>query len=175
MQVRRDDGVAIPHQPLAVRGISGWTVGSQSRCGQAAAHCRHSLVDQEMFEHRAAEGPADERCHHRLSSAGRRSAQIKCAKISWTTDRLRIVFHHLAKRFHAGSQATTTRSSPRCSYRLELQLSRRDRSRCSKLVHGVAFLCGMSTPSLAAQGEQRRSVYFNINRDNSQGLGFRSG
>jgi glycine/D-amino acid oxidase-like deaminating enzyme len=30
-------------------------------------------------------------------------------------------------------------------YRLELQLSRRDRSRCNKLVHGVAFLCGIST------------------------------
>ncbi|MGO9049166.1 MAG: hypothetical protein ACLQFW_20180, partial [Xanthobacteraceae bacterium] len=43
-----------------------------------------------------------------------------------------------------------------------------DRSRCNKLVHGVAFLCGISTPSLAAQGEQRRSVYFNINRDNSR-------
>jgi hypothetical protein len=25
------------------------------------------MVDQEIFEHRAAEGPADERCHHRLS------------------------------------------------------------------------------------------------------------
>jgi hypothetical protein len=25
--------------------------------------------------------------------------------VAWTTDRLRIVFHHLAKRFHAGSQA----------------------------------------------------------------------
>ena len=28
----------------------------------------------------------------------------------------------------------------------------------------------MSTPSLAAQGEQRRSAYFNINRDNSANL-----
>jgi hypothetical protein len=36
----------------------------------------------------------------------------------------------------------------------------------SELGHGVAFLCGISTPSLAAQGEQRRSAYFNINRDN---------
>jgi hypothetical protein len=33
--------------------------------------------------------------------------------------------------------------------------------------HGVALLCGISTPSLATQGEQRRSAYFNINRDNS--------
>jgi hypothetical protein len=25
------------------------------------------MVDQTLFEHRDAEGPADERCHHRLS------------------------------------------------------------------------------------------------------------
>jgi NADPH-dependent curcumin reductase CurA len=30
-----------------------------------------------------------------------------------------------------------------------------------------AFLCGIITPSLAAQGEQRRFSYFNIERDNS--------
>ena len=87
--------------------------------------------------------------------------------MAWTTDRLRIVFHHLAKRFHAGSQAQQLEARRDVRYRLQLQVSRRDRSRCNKLIHGVAFLCGISTPSLAAQGEQRRSVYFNINRDNS--------
>jgi hypothetical protein len=35
------------------------------------------------------------------------------------------------------------------------------------LIHGVAFLCGISTPSLSAQGEQRRLAYFNIDRDNA--------
>lgn len=33
------------------------------------------------------------------------------------------------------------------------------------LRHGVAFLRGIDTRSLRAQGEQRRSVYFNIDRD----------
>ena len=87
--------------------------------------------------------------------------------MAWTTDRLRIVIHHLAKRFHAGSQAQQLEARRHVRYRLELQLSRRERSRCSKLVHGVAFLCGINTPSLAAQGEQRRSAYFDIDRDNS--------
>ncbi len=32
--------------------------------------------------------------------------------------------------------------------------------------HGVAFLRGFDTPSLPAQGEQRRSSYFNIRRGN---------
>jgi len=32
-------------------------------------------------------------------------------------------------------------------------------------MHGVAFLCGIITPSLSAQGEQRRSTFFNIRRD----------
>src|SRR5262249_9137411 len=49
--------------------------------------------------------------------------------------------------------------------------SRRNRSRCSKLVHGVAFLCGITIPSLAAQGEQRRFSYFNIEGDNSGDIG----
>ena len=32
---------------------------------------------------------------------------------------------------------------------------------------GLAFLCGITTPSLSAQGGQRRFPYFNIERDNS--------
>jgi hypothetical protein len=40
-------------------------------------------------------------------------------------------------------------------------------------IHGVAFLCGISTPSLSAQGEQRRSAFFNIRRDTAENaLGF---
>ena len=37
--------------------------------------------------------------------------------------------------------------------------------------HGVAFLCEISTPSLSAQGEQRRSAFFNIRRDISRNGG----
>jgi len=44
-----------PMQPLL------WTSLSLS------AHRRYRLVDQTLLKHRAAEGPADERCHHRLS------------------------------------------------------------------------------------------------------------
>ena len=33
------------------------------------------------------------------------------------------------------------------------------------LIHGVASFVGISTPSLSAQGEQRRSAFFNIRRD----------
>jgi Transposase, Mutator family len=35
--------------------------------GQVAPYRRHCLVDQTLSQHRAAEGPADERCHLRLS------------------------------------------------------------------------------------------------------------
>ena len=37
---------------------------------------------------------------------------------------------------------------------------------CANFLHGVAFLRGFDTPSLPAQGEQRRSSYFNIRRGN---------
>jgi hypothetical protein len=80
------------------------------------------------------------------------------------------VIHHLAKGLHPRSQAKQLEARRNLRQGLKLQRSRRNRSRCSKLVHGVAFLCGITTPSLAAQGEQRRFSYFNIERDNFIGL-----
>jgi len=53
--------------PHASRGsVSGWPIGSQFRCRQATAYRGHRVVEQEIPEYRAAEGPADERCHHGL-------------------------------------------------------------------------------------------------------------
>src|SRR5271157_314544 len=68
--------------------------------------------------------------------------------------RVRIVIHHLAKSLHPGSQAKQLEARRNIRQGLKLQGSRRNSSRCSKLVHGVAFLCGITTPSLSAQGEQ---------------------
>ena len=84
-----------------------------------------------------------------------------------TTDRWRIVIHHLAKRFHAGSQAQRLKARRHVRYRLELQLSRRGAIDVASLFMALLSFCEISTPSLAAQGEQRRSAYFNIDRDNS--------
>src|SRR3989442_9417449 len=92
---------------------------------------------------------------------------VTTSRMPWTTDCLCIAIHHLAKGLHAGSQAKQLEARRDLRQGLKLQRSRRNRSRCSKLVHGVAFLCGITTPSLAAQGEQRRFSYFNIERDNS--------
>src|SRR5262249_47602209 len=92
---------------------------------------------------------------------------VTTSRMPWTTDCLRIAIHHLAKGLHAGSQTNQLEARRNLRQGLKLQRSRRNRSRCSKLVHGVAFLCGITTPSLAAQGEQRRFSYFNIERDNS--------
>src|SRR5262249_48201724 len=93
---------------------------------------------------------------------------VTTSRMPWTTDCLRIAIHHLAKGLHAGSQTNQLEARRNLRQGLKLQRSRRNRSRCSKLVHGVAFLCGITTPSLAAQGEQRRFSYFNIERDNSR-------
>src|SRR6266516_3909810 len=93
---------------------------------------------------------------------------VTTSRMPWTTDCLCIAIHHLAKGLHAGSQAKQLEARRNLRQGLKLQRSRRNRSRCSKLVHGVAFLCGIITPSLAAQGEQRRFSYFNIERDNSR-------
>src|ERR1700732_608143 len=87
------------------------------------------------------------------------------SRMAWTTDRSRIVIHHLAKGLHAGSQAKQLEARRNVRQGLELQSSRRNGSGCSRSIHGVTFLCGISTPSLSAQGEQRRSAFFNIRRD----------
>src|SRR6266567_1403683 len=102
---------------------------------------------------------------------------VTTSRMPWTTDCLCIAIHHLAKGLHAGSQAKQLEARRDLRQGLKLQRPRRNRSRCSKLVHGVAFLCGITTPSLAAQGEQRRFSYFNIERDNShlpRGLAYTS-
>src|SRR5207248_3382439 len=91
---------------------------------------------------------------------------VTTSRMPWTTDCLCVAIHHLAKGLHAGSQAKQLEAR-NLRQGLKRQRPRRNRSRCSKLVHGVAFLCGIITPSLAAQGEQRRFSYFNIERDNS--------
>ena len=44
--------------------------------------CRHRVVDQTLFEYRPAEGPADERSHHRLSQYRAPLSPNKCAKNS---------------------------------------------------------------------------------------------
>jgi putative methyltransferase (TIGR04325 family) len=43
------------------------------------------VVDQEISEHRVAEGPADERCHHRVSQGRAPLSQPKVRKILDTT------------------------------------------------------------------------------------------
>ena len=66
------------------RCISGWAIGSQSCSGQATLHRRYRVVDQEILEHRIDEGPADERCHHRLSQCrASLSPKQMCEKL-WT-------------------------------------------------------------------------------------------
>jgi hypothetical protein len=60
---------------------------------------------------------------------------VTTSRMAWTTD-LSSVIHHLAEGLHPGK---TTRSSPKYSTGLKLHRSRRNRSKCSKLVHGIAL------------------------------------
>ena len=71
------------------RRIPGWAIGAQPRRGQAAAHRRHRVVDQEILEHRAAEGPADERCHHRLSQCRAPLSPNQMCEKFWTLPHIR--------------------------------------------------------------------------------------
>src|SRR5262249_8923952 len=100
-------------------------------------------------------------------------ASALSARVARSAKLLRILLHHRRKCLDARRQAEPLEArryvipslthSPRI-YRRQSSLC------CANSLHGVAFLCGISTPSLQAQGEQRRSFFFNIPRDNSGGL-----
>jgi len=64
------------------RLVPGWAIGTQSRRSQAAPYSGHRLVNQTLSEYRAAEGPADERCYHRLSQYRAPLSPNQCAKNS---------------------------------------------------------------------------------------------
>jgi hypothetical protein len=63
--------------------LSGWAIDPQLCRGQAAPIRRHGVVDQEISELWAAEGPADERSRHPWARDGCRSAQTNCERL-WT-------------------------------------------------------------------------------------------
>src|SRR5208282_5988662 len=77
----------------------------------------------------------------------------------------RVLLHHPAQGAHPGRQAETLETGTnllpgfanRCLWKTARGLS--------TLVHGVALLCGFDTPSLPAQGGQRRLESFNTRRD----------
>src|SRR5262249_38517874 len=55
---------------------------AQPRRREAAPHRRHGVVYEEISQHRAAQGPADERCHHRVSQGRAPLSQTESAKDS---------------------------------------------------------------------------------------------
>ena len=55
---------------------------AQPRRREAAPHRRHGVVYEEISQHRAAQGPADERCHHRVSQGRVPLSQTESAKDS---------------------------------------------------------------------------------------------
>src|SRR5689334_3236311 len=68
------------------RTSAAWprAIGAQSCRGWATPHRRHRLVDQTLSEHRAAEGPADERSHHRVSQCRAPLSPNQMCENLWT-------------------------------------------------------------------------------------------
>jgi hypothetical protein len=86
---------------------------------------------------------------------------------------LGVLFHHGSERLDPGRQTEAIKAdrnrvpsfvhSPHSCQRQSAQW-------CDSFLHGVAFLSWNQHPEPAAQGEQRRSSYFNIPRGNSHSL-----
>ena len=111
-----------------------------------------------------------------LSKAIRRTFGAAAAIQRCQVHKARNIIERLPKSLHASvrrvlRQAWELDDADKAEKLIELQSSRRNGSGCSRSIHGVAFLCGISTPSLSAQGEQRRSAFFNIRRDIGQSQG----
>jgi hypothetical protein len=73
--------------------------------------------------------------------------------------------HHRVQRFDAGGQAEASEAGVHGLPSLFHAGRDCERAWCVSSGHGVAFLQGIDARSLWAQGEQRRSVHFNIDRD----------
>ena len=79
--------------------------------------------------------------------------------------RQRVLLHHLGERLEPCRKAEPLEARRHARQRLGFNRIRGNRGRCAKFLHGVASFRGISTPSLTAQGEQRRSSIFNNDRD----------
>ena len=62
-------------------------LGANLAAAKAAPRLRCGVVDQEISDHRAAEGSAEERCQHRVSQSRAPLSQAKVRKILDTTNR----------------------------------------------------------------------------------------
>src|SRR5216683_383504 len=87
------------------------------------------------------------------------------ARVARPADLLRILLQHGADRLQAGGQAETFKARRHFLESLTHRPARHGARSRAKSLHGVAFLSWNHHPSLPAQGEQRRSFYFNIRRD----------
>src|SRR6266516_3460284 len=94
-------------QPTQSAKNSGHHLRAQPRRRKAALHRGHGVVDQEISEHRVVEGPADERCHHRVSQGRAPLSQPKVRKILDTTSALNLAAARL--RYIAGTAWSTKR------------------------------------------------------------------
>jgi hypothetical protein len=85
--------------------------------------------------------------------------------VSRTGETVGVRLHHGLHSCDAGPQAEAIEANAHSLPSLFEASRQRDGTSRGILVHGVAFLCGISTPSLPAQGEQRLLSFFNIGRD----------
>src|SRR5262249_32441266 len=90
----------------------------------------------------------------------------RVATVALPTGRRDIRLHHRAERLDPCRKAEPIEARPHFCKRFVHSPGRRRTSRCDISRHGVALLCGISTPSLPAQGGQRRPLQkFNRTRD----------
>jgi hypothetical protein len=90
----------------------------------------------------------------------------RVATVARPAGRRDIRLHHRAERLDPCRKAEPIEARPHFCKRFVHSPGRRRTSRCDISRHGVALLCGISTPSLPAQGGQRRPLQkFNRTRD----------
>src|ERR1035437_3010715 len=109
-----------------------------------------------------------------LGSAPAMAAPAIAAGMVSPASLLGVLFHHGSECLDPGRQTEPIKADrngvPSFAHSPHSSRRRNDQC-CANFLHGVAFLRGFDTPSLPAQGEQRRSSYFNIPRGNSGGTG----
>ncbi|MFK4719427.1 hypothetical protein ABIE89_000527 [Bradyrhizobium niftali] len=134
--------------------------------------CRFPARDRDLAAvHAPDPGPLDLNLAAVETDPSSRSAPTvrpprRIATVARPAGRRHIRLHHRAERLDPRRKAEPIEARPHFRKRFVHNPSRRRTSRCDISRHGVALLCGISTPSLPAQGGQRRPPQkFNRTRD----------
>src|SRR5262249_30479372 len=114
MTIAQRHSGSVDHQANGLRLAHTQIHALRQPANLAAARLRHRVVDQEISEHRAAEGPADERCHHCVSHCRAPLSPNQMCERVWTLPLGDAALESLPRSARAGKEGVHGEETSRC-------------------------------------------------------------